>query len=118
MRDILKTYTTIELKKLIKNSNICNYSKLKKEGLIDLMLQPEHIGLFKDIQPKSKKLPDTINLKNIKLQTQFNKELKNKKRPSDKQKPEKKKRKDNYKPKKLIDRHTIIRKFEGVLSFD
>ena len=38
-REILRTYTVADLKKEISKSNIGNYHKLKKEELIDLMLQ-------------------------------------------------------------------------------
>lgn len=78
MRDILESYTSPELKRMIRASNIGNYSKLKKEGLIDLMLRAENVDRFKDIQPKSKRLPDTSNLKLANLQRQLNREFKKK----------------------------------------
>ncbi len=55
MKAILQTYTSIELKKMISQSNIKGYSKLKKNELIDLMTKTEHIHKFKDIKPKEKK---------------------------------------------------------------
>ncbi len=81
MLEILQSYTAPELKKMIRSANITNYSKLKKAGLIELMLRPEHIERFKDIQPKSKrKAPDATDKAN-KLKAKLNREFKKKSKP-------------------------------------
>jgi len=66
---------------MIRSANITNYSKLKKDGLIELMLRPEHIERFKDIQPKSKRLPPNATDKAEKLKAQLNREFKKKSKP-------------------------------------
>lgn len=81
MLEILQSYTSPELKKMIRSANITNYSKLKKDGLIELMLRPEHIERFKDIQPKSKRLPPNATDKAEKLKAQLNREFKKKSKP-------------------------------------
>ncbi len=55
MKDILNTYTLTELKKIISQSNIKRYSKLKKNELIELMTKDEHVNKFKHIKEKGKK---------------------------------------------------------------
>ena len=55
MYDILNTYNLGELKKMISNTNIKGYSKLKKDELIKLMIKEENIDKFKNIKPKKNK---------------------------------------------------------------
>ncbi len=81
MRAIFESYTAPELKRIIRASNITNYSKLKKEGLIDLMMRSEHIERFKDLQPKEKRKSENQNVKLAKLQKQLNREFKKKSKP-------------------------------------
>ena len=57
MLDILNTYKLSELKKMISNTNIKGYSKLKKNELIKLMMREENIDRFKSIKSKSARLP-------------------------------------------------------------
>ena len=57
MKDILNTYTTTELKKLISQynkslGNVVGYSKLKKGQLIQLMTKAENVDKFKNIKAK------------------------------------------------------------------
>lgn len=52
----MNEYTVPELKKIIRATNISGYSKLGKEGLIKLMMRPEHKERFKDIRPKSERM--------------------------------------------------------------
>jgi hypothetical protein len=57
MKDILNTYTTTELKKLISQYNkslgdVRGYSKLKKGQLIQLMTKAENVDKFKNIKAK------------------------------------------------------------------
>ncbi len=57
MKDILNTYTTTELKKLISQynkslGNVVGYSKLKKGQLIELMTKAENVDKFKNIKAK------------------------------------------------------------------
>jgi len=56
MKEILESYTTPELKKMIKATNLTGYSKLKKDELIKLMIRPENIERFQSIKPKSARL--------------------------------------------------------------
>jgi len=81
MLEILQSYTAPELKKMIRSANITNYSKLKKDGLIELMLRPEHIERFKDIQPKSKRQAPNATERSEKLKAQLNREFKKKSKP-------------------------------------
>ena len=52
MERILNTYTSPELKRMIRATNITGYSKLKKDQLIKLMMRPEHRERFKSIRSK------------------------------------------------------------------
>jgi len=81
MLEILKSYTAPELKKMIRSANITNYSKLKKDGLIELMLRPEHVERFKDIQPKSKRQAPDATDKAEKLKAKLNREFKKASKP-------------------------------------
>ena len=52
MEEILKTYTTPELKKEISKTNLKRYSKMKKIEVINLMMK--HPQKFKHIEAKKK----------------------------------------------------------------
>ncbi len=78
MKDILESYSTAELKRLVRGANITNYSKLKKAELIELMMRPEYIERFKEIQPKSKREAPDATKKAQTAKSRLNKELKKK----------------------------------------
>ena len=59
MKDILDSYSLRELRKMISNTNIKNYSKLNKDETIKLMMRPEHRGRFASIKLKSSRMPKT-----------------------------------------------------------
>ena len=52
MKEVLESYSLSELKKIISNTNIKGYSRLKKPELVKLMMRPEHKDSFKDLKPK------------------------------------------------------------------
>ena len=66
MRNILDSYSVAELKKMISKYNIRGYSKLKKPGLLDLMVSKQHKDKFKKIKPKFSKVVKEIDRKGSK----------------------------------------------------
>lgn len=58
-REILRTYTVEDLKKEIRKTNISNYHGLKKEELIDLMLDNKE--RFMHLKGKGKDIPPMID---------------------------------------------------------
>jgi len=80
-QEILSTYTAPELKKLISATNIKGYSKLKKEGLIKLMLREEHVDKFKSIKKKEMRTGDPKE-KEAKAKKKLLKEFKKRAKPA------------------------------------
>jgi len=80
-KEILSTYTAPELKKLISSTNIKGYSKLKKDGLIKLMLREEHIDKFKSIKKKEMRTGDPKE-KEAKAKSKLLKEFKKRAKPA------------------------------------
>ena len=78
MTSILGTYTSKELKLILKNHGFNNYSKLNKAGIIEIMTKPENINLFKDIQEKKKKVEEKNRIS--KLQKESNQQFKESKK--------------------------------------
>jgi hypothetical protein len=99
---VLKTYTLTELKKFVSNTNIKNYSKLKKNELINLMLKKEHKDKFLHIKEKPKKKEEKKEeKKEIKPKKQEPKKQEPKKQEPKKQEPKKQEPK-KQEPKKLL----------------
>lgn len=50
MKDILETYRTRDLKRMLKKKGISGYSKYNKNELIEFMLQPKYCSLFSNLK--------------------------------------------------------------------
>ena len=74
MTTILETYSSQELKTILKNHGFDNYSKLNKAGIIEIMTKPENKNLFINIESKSKFVEEKKRIK--KLQKQANQQFK------------------------------------------
>ena len=73
MKQILESYTSVELKKFISATGLTNYSRLNKDGLIGMMISNKH--LFDNIPMKpQKELPKKIRIS--KLTKMVNQEFK------------------------------------------
>ena len=55
MKNILQTYSAVELRKFISKTNIKGITKMNKQQLIEVMTKKEHINRFKHIKPKGQK---------------------------------------------------------------
>ena len=75
---ILNSYNAVELKRIIRATNITGYSKLKKNELIKLMLRDEHKERFKSVRHRDERQAKQIGSKQIKLKKSVLNSLKRK----------------------------------------
>ena len=53
-KDILNSYSVIELRKEVSKTNIKGYSKMKKSEVVELMMKPNNKPKFHHIKAKTK----------------------------------------------------------------
>jgi len=71
MKDILESYRTRDLKRMLKTNGISGYSKYNKNELIDFMLQQKYRSLFSNLEINTNYIENKKNL--AKLQREANK---------------------------------------------
>ena len=71
MEKILESYNAVELKRMIRATNITGYSKLKKPELIKLMMRPEHRDRFKSIKRRGLRERPSGAVQRLKVTNEF-----------------------------------------------